>query len=189
MNTPSDTDPFDVVETTVEDVHAAIDAGELTVRSLVDRYLERIEEYDDDLNSILTVNADARNRADRLDAQYEADGFVGPLHGIPTVLKDNKDTHDMPTTAGSVALEESVPSADAFVVERLREAGCVVVAKANLQEFAFGVDTISSLGGETRNAYALDRRPSGSSGGTAAAVAANLGTVGTGSDSGRPGDW
>ena len=182
MSTPPDTGSFDVVEATVDDIHAAIETGELTVRALVDRYLERIERYDGRLNAILTVNDDARRRAERLDARFETDGFVGPLHGVPVVLKDNKDTCDMPTTAGSRALAESVPSRDAHVVERLRDAGCVVLAKANLQEFAYGVDTISSLGGETRNAYALNRRPSGSSGGTAAAIAANLGTIGTGTD-------
>ena len=182
MSPTNDTDSFDLLEATVDDVHAAMDAGELTAEALVDRYLARIDEYDGDLNSILTVNDDARGRAKRLDSRFETDGFVGPLHGIPIVLKDNQDTHDMPTTAGSRALAESTPSEDAFLVERLRDAGGIVLAKANLQEFSFGVDTISSLGGETRNAYALDRRPSGSSGGTAAAIAANLGTIGTGSD-------
>ena len=178
----TDADRFDPLETTVEEIHAAIEAGETTAESLVEGYLSRIAAYDDDLNAILTVNPDARERARRLDAQFEDGGFVGPLHGVPVVLKDNKDTDDMPTTAGCAALAESVPPRDAFVVEQLREAGAVMLAKANLQEFAFGVDTISSLGGETRNAYALDHRPSGSSGGTAAAVAANLGTLGTGSD-------
>jgi Asp-tRNA(Asn)/Glu-tRNA(Gln) amidotransferase A subunit family amidase len=178
----TDTDSFDLVEATVGDVHAAIEAGELTGETLVDRYLTRIDEYDDELNAILTVNDDARRRARRLDARFETDGFVGPLHGVPILLKDNQDTGDVPTTAGSQALSESVPSDDAFLVERLRDAGGVILAKTNLQEFSFGVDTISSLGGATRNAYALDRRPSGSSGGTAAAIAANLGLIGTGSD-------
>ncbi|WP_458189666.1 amidase [Haladaptatus sp. NG-WS-4] len=178
----TDNESFDVVEVTVDEIHAAIEAGDVTAEALVERYLDRIDAYDDALHSILTVNPDARQRAKRLDSRFETDGFVGPLHGVPIVLKDNQDTHDMPTTAGSQALVESVPTADAFVVEQLRDAGGVVLAKANLQEFSYGVDTISSLGGETRNAYALDRRPSGSSGGTAAAIAANLGTVGTGSD-------
>ena len=173
---------FDSLETTVEEVHAAFEAGELSAGSLVERYLTRIEAYDDDLNSVLTVNPDARERARELDEAFAADGFVGPLHGVPVVLKDNKDTGDMPTTAGCAALAESVPPGDAFVVERLREAGAVILAKANLQEFAFGVDTISSLGGATKNAYSLEHRPSGSSGGTAAAIAANLGAIGTGSD-------
>lgn len=173
---------FDLVEATVTDVHTAFKTGELTAATLVDRYLGRIEAYDDELNAILTVNDAARERAERLDERFTADGLVGPLHGVPVILKDNKNTHDMPTTAGSTALAESVPDEDAFVVDRFRAAGGVILAKANLQEFAFGVDTISSLGGATRNAYDLSRRPSGSSGGSAAAIAANLGAIGTGSD-------
>lgn len=182
MSTATDTNSFDIIDATVDSIHAAIEAGELTTASLVDRYLARIDEYDDNLNSLLTVNDNARQQAEELDSHFETDGFVGSLHGVPIILKDNQDTHDMPTTAGSQALAESVPSQDAFLVEQLRNAGGVILAKANLQELSYGVDTISSLGGETRNAYALDRRPSGSSGGTAAAIAANLGTVGTGSD-------
>ncbi|MFB6303326.1 MAG: amidase family protein [Haloferacaceae archaeon] len=179
---PSAADPFDVVEATVADIHDAVSDGRVTAEALVDRSLARIGAYDDDLNAILTTNDAARERARRLDARFERDGFVGPLHGVPTVLKDNQDTADMPTTAGAAALAGATPSRDAVVVERLRDAGAVVVAKANLQELSFGVDTISSLGGTTRNAYDLDRRPSGSSGGTAAAVAANLAVVGTGTD-------
>ncbi len=175
-------DSFDVIDATVREIHAAFEAGELTATALVDRYFERIDAYDDDLNAILTTNPAACDRATELDKTFEADGFVGPLHGIPILLKDNQATHDLPTTAGSVALDGEVPERDAAVVERLREAGGIVLAKANLQEFSFGVDTVSSLGGETWNPYALDRRPSGSSGGTASAIAANLGTIGTGSD-------
>jgi len=182
MGSTSDTDSFDVLEATVEDIHAAIEAGELTAAELVDRYRARIDEYDDDLNAVLTLNDGARERARELDAEFEESGFVGPLHGVPILLKDNQDTHDMPTTAGSAALAESRPDDDAFLVRQLRAAGGVILGKTNLQEFSYGVDTISSLGGETRNAYDRDRRPSGSSGGTAAAVAANLGAVGTGSD-------
>jgi len=182
MDEPGKEGSFDPLEATVEEVHAAMEAGETSAESLLERYLSRIDAYDDELNAILTVNPGARERARELDEAFEADGFVGPLHGVPVVLKDNKDTGDMPTTAGCVALAESVPPGDAFVVEQLRDAGAVILAKANLQEFAFGVDTISSLGGETHNAYALDHRPSGSSGGTAAAIAANLGAIGTGSD-------
>lgn len=179
---PSSADSFDTIETTISDIHAAISKGRTTAAALVERYLARIDAYDGDLNAVLTVNEAARRRARNLDAQFERDGFVGPLHGVPVILKDNQDTHDMPTTAGSVALAESVPPRDAFIVEQIREAGAVVIAKANLQELSFGVDTISSLGGATRNAYDLGRRPSGSSGGTAAAVAANLAAIGTGSD-------
>jgi Asp-tRNA(Asn)/Glu-tRNA(Gln) amidotransferase A subunit family amidase len=181
MTQPASTQ-FDPIEATVAEIHEAMTDDRLTAETLVEIYLSRIDEYDDELNAILTLNDDARARARRLDDRFETDGFVGPLHGVPIVLKDNHDTHDMPTTAGSTALSDVRPSRDAAVVERLREAGGVVVAKANLQELSFGVDTISSLGGATRNAYDLGRRPSGSSGGTAAAIAANLGAVGTGTD-------
>lgn len=176
------THSFDLLEATVADIHAAMTDGRVSAEELVDAYLDRIDAYDGELNAILTLNDDARERARDLDTTLETDGFVGPLHGIPTILKDNQNTHDMPTTAGSVPLADSRPSEDAFVVSRLRDAGAIVLAKANLQELSFGVDSISSLGGETRNAYDLDRRPSGSSGGTAAAVAANLGAIGTGTD-------
>ncbi len=182
MTTPSDSGTFEFLEATVAEIHSAMEAGETTTRELVDRALDRIEAYDAELNAILTVNDDARDRAAELDTHFDSEGLIGPLHGIPTILKDNQDTHDMPTTAGAQALAESRPTKDAHIVKRLRDAGAVIVAKANLQELSFGVDTISSLGGETRNAYALDHRPSGSSGGTAAAIAANLATVGTGSD-------
>lgn len=179
---PCSLNSFDPLETTVAEIHGAMMDGHATAEALVDWYLARIDAYDDDLNAILTVNDGARHRARDLDAHFEREGFVGPLHGVPIVLKDNQDTHDLPTTAGSVALKESTPSRDAFVVEQLRAAGGVVLAKANLQELSFGVDTISSLGGATRNAYDLGRRPSGSSGGTAAAITANLGAIGTGTD-------
>lgn len=180
MATPPD--EFDLLEATIAEVHAAMADGTVTAEGLVDRYRARIEAYDVDLNAVLTLNEDARDRARRLDDRFERDGLVGPLHGIPLLVKDNQNTHDMPTTAGSVALADSRPTEDAFVVRRLRDAGAVVVGKTNLQELSFGVDTISSLGGATRNPYDLDRRPAGSSGGTAAAIAANLATVGTGSD-------
>ena len=179
---PPNARPFDPAEATVSEIHDAYETGETTAEAVADAHLARIDDHDDELNAILAVNRDARDRARELDAAFDRDGFVGPLHGIPIVLKDNQDTRDMPTTAGSTALAESRPTRDAFVVRQLREAGAVVLAKANLQELSFGVDTVSSLGGATRNAYALDRRPSGSSGGTAAAVAASLAAVGTGTD-------
>ena len=181
MTAPT-THAFDPVETTVADVHDAMADGRLTAAVLVDSYLARIDAYDENLHAILRVNDGARERARTLDDRFEREGFVGPLHGVPIVLKDNQDTHDMPTTAGSTALAESTPQRDAFVVEQLRDAGGIILAKANLQELSFGVDTISSLGGATRNAYDTDRRPAGSSGGTAVAIAANLGTIGTGTD-------
>jgi len=173
---------FDPIEATVADVRAAVAAGDVTATGLVDRYRERIDAHDGDLNAVLTHNDAARERAAELDARHEESGPVGPLHGVPLVLKDNQETADMPTTVGSAPLAGLRTGRDATVVERLRRAGAVVLAKTNLQELAYGVDTISSLGGATRNAYDTGRRPSGSSGGTAVAVAANLAVAGTGSD-------
>ncbi|MEF8800036.1 MAG: amidase family protein [Halolamina sp.] len=179
MSTPAE---FDVREATVAEIHDAIAGGDCTAVDLVESYRARIAAYDDELNAVLTLNGDAHERADHLDERFAEEGFTGSLHGVPLLLKDNQDTADMPTTAGSAALADCIPEEDAFVVEQLREAGAVVLGKANLQELSFGVDTISSLGGATRNAYDRARRPSGSSGGTASAIAANLAAVGTGSD-------
>ena len=173
---------FELAETTIAEVHAAFAETTLTAEGLVEAFLDRIDRYDDALNAVITVNEAATDRARELDARFASDGLTGPLHGIPVAIKDNHDTADMPTTAGSVRFAEFVPASDAAVVEHLREAGAVIIAKTNLQELSFGVDSVSSLGGETHNPYALDRRPSGSSGGTAAAVASTLAVVGTGTD-------
>lgn len=181
MSVPPD-NSFTVIETTIQEIHEAMQDGKITATALIERYRERIEAFDEELNAILQINGAASERARELDSHFDTHGFVGPLHGVPLILKDNHDTHDFPTTAGAAALAESRPSRDAFVVTQLREAGAIVLAKANLHELAYGVDTISSLGGVTRNAYDLQHRPSGSSGGTAAAIAANLGTIGTGTD-------
>ena len=182
MYDPTTDGGFDVTETDIAGIHAAFESSALTAERLTAAYVARIDEYDDTLDAVLTLNEDAEERARELDRRFEAAGFVGPLHGIPTLVKDNHDTADMPTTAGAVALEGTTPARDAFVVERLRDAGAVILGKANLQELSFGVDTVSSLGGATRNPYDTDRRPSGSSGGTAVAVASNLAAIGTGTD-------
>ena len=175
--------PFVLEETTIADIHGAFGAGTLTCRQLVAAYLARIEAYDDDgsaLNAIITVNPRALETADEMDARRSAEpSGVGLLHCVPVVLKDNYDTADLPTTGGSVTLADSVPVDDAFVVERLRAAGALILAKANLTELARGGTTVSSLGGQTRNPYDLTRTPGGSSGGTGAAIAASFATIGT----------
>ena len=173
---------FDLIEATIADAHAAMKRSELTAEGLTRRYLDRIAEYDTELNAILHVNENALERASELDEALSDSGLVGPLHGIPVVLKDNYDTGDMPTTAGSKTLEGSTPPDDAFLVKQLRGAGGIMIAKANMHEFAYGWETISSLGGQTHNPYDTSRVPGGSSGGTAAAIAANIGLIGTGSD-------
>jgi len=181
---------FGVIEATIADIHAAMNAGELTAQDLVQLYLDRIDAYDKDgpaLNAIITINPNAMARARELDSIFAASGRVGPLHGIPMIVKDNYDTHDLPTTAGSLSLAGSIPPDDAFQVRRIREAGAIVLAKSNMAEFAFSpYETVGSmLPGYTRNPYALNRVTAGSSGGTAAAVAANYGAVGLGTDTGN----
>jgi len=175
---------FKLLEATVPDVHRAMQRGQVTALELVERYLARIETYDESLAAILNKNPAARGRAKQLDRVRSQSGMVGPLHGIPVIVKDNYDTGDIPTTAGSESLAGSKPGNDAFLVERIREAGGIVLAKSNLHEFAYGYTTVSSLGGQTYNPYDLKRVPGGSSGGSAAAMAANLGMVATGSDTG-----
>ncbi|MEX0891309.1 MAG: amidase family protein [Gemmatimonadota bacterium] len=182
---------FDVVEATIAEIHAAFRSGELTARALVESYQARIEAYDRAgpyLNALTSLNPAALARADSLDAVFARTGsFVGPLHGIPLIVKDNYDTHDLPTTAGSRVLAGSIPPDDATMVRLLRQAGAIVLAKSAMAEFAFSpVETVGSAHpGYTFNPYALNRVPAGSSGGTAAAVAANLGVAGLGTDTGN----
>ena len=174
---------FQLEEATVSEINKAFDAGALTSEQLIELYLNRIDTYDDSLNSIITVNPDALELARALDLERQTTGPRSPLHGIPVILKDNYDTFDMPTTAGSIVLKDSIPPDDAFTVKQFRDAGAVIFAKANMSEFASGVPG-GSLVGLTSNPYNLNRSPSGSSGGTGAAIAANFGVIGTGSDTG-----
>lgn len=180
---------FVVEEATISEIHEAMADGRLTAEELTRHYLDRIAAYDRDgpsINSLISVSDAALTRARELDAAFAEDGLTGPLHGIPVIVKDNYDTYDLPTTNGILALKHSVPPDDAFHVARLREAGAIVLAKANLAEFATsGAYSVSSvLPGFSRNPYDTRRVTAGSSGGTAAAVAANLGTVGLGTDTG-----
>jgi len=187
--------PFNLLEATIESIHAAYRSGELTSRQLVQLYLNRIEAYDQKgpkLNAIITVNPQALEEADRLDAAYKSPGFVGPLHGIPVIIKDQIDTEGMPTTLGSVLLKDYYPDREAFVVQKLKEAGAIILAKATLGEWGGG-DTHGSLFGSTRNPYALDRTAGGSSGGSGASISANFATVGVGQEGyaslRRPATW
>ena len=179
-----------VEETTIANIEAAFKAHRYTCHALVQRYLDRINAYDKRgpaINSLILVNPQAIAIADSLDKRYAASGPVGDLHCIPMIVKDNYETHDMQTTGGSLALKGWIPAQDATMVHRIREAGAIVLAKSNMAEWAFTpYETVSSiLPGYTRNPYALDRVTAGSSGGTAASVAANLGEVGLGTDTGN----
>ncbi len=176
---------FDVMEASIAEIAAALDAGEVTSRELVAGYLARIEAYDQRgpaLNAMVVISPNAFADADALDAERAAGLVRGPLHGVPVVLKDNYDTADMPTSAGVIGLATSVPPDDAFQVRLLREAGAILLGKTNMHELARGITTMSSIAGQTRNPYDPTRNPGGSSGGTGAAVAASFGAVGMGSD-------
>ena len=178
---------FHLVEASITDIHAAMQAGTLTCHSLVRQYLDRIEAYDKQgpaVNSIIYINPRALEEADAMDHEFKSTNKLKPLGCIPIVLKDNFETAGMPTTAGSVLLKGLQPTKNGFAVTRLRENGALILGKANLQEFASGGISVSSLGGQTRNPYDLTRTPGGSSGGTGAAVAANFAATGTGSDTG-----
>ena len=178
--------PLDVTAATIGELNEAFDAGTLTAERLVELYLARIEAYDEKgpkLNAVITLNPKALETARALDAERAADGTRSRLHGIPVVLKDNIDTADLPTTAGSILLKGSIPPDDAFIVQQLREAGAIVLAKVNMSEFASG-GALSSLGGPTRNPHDPARSPAGSSGGTGAAIAAAYAQFGLGTDTG-----
>jgi len=181
--------PFRLPETTIAQIHAAFRDGSLTCRSLVEQYLRRIEADDKHgakLNAIVMVNPDALKAADDLDRRYRQSGPVGRMHCVPVLVKDNYETIDMPTTAGSLSLKGMMTGKDAFVVKRLRDAGAVMLAKSNMAEFAFSpVETVNSiLPGYTRNPYDTSRVTAGSSGGSAAALAANFAAIALASDTG-----
>jgi amidase len=189
---------------TIADINAAYATGKLSSAKVVDAYLKRIEAFDKKgptINAVITLNPHAMAEAKALDAERKAGKVRGPLHGIPIVLKDNYDTFDLPTTAGSQLLEGSIPPDDAFVVKKLREAGAIILAKVNLSEFAGSGGSVSgapeeiaklgrvpngssSAGGQTKNPHDLLRGPAGSSGGTGASIAAVFAQFGLGTDTG-----
>lgn len=188
--------PFRVVETSIDDVHTAYKSASLTAHQLVQAYLDRIASYDKNgptINCIITINPRALEEADALDAAFTRTGkFVGPMHGIPIVVKDEIDTAGMPTTQGTLVFKDYRPTKDAFVVEQLRKAGAIILGKTTLSEFAGG-DTYGSMFGVTRNPYDLERTVGGSSGGSGAALAANFSTLAIGEETSasirRPGAW
>ena len=187
--------PFNILETTIDEVGRAYQSGQLTARQLVQLYLDRIEAYDKKgptINAIITVNPRALEEANRLDAALKTSRFVSPLHGVPIIIKDQADVKGMPTTLGSVLFKHYYPDRDAFVVEKLKNAGAIILAKATLGELGGG-DTHGSLFGSTRNPYDLSRTVGGSSGGSGASVAANYATVAVGQEGlasiRRPSTW
>src|SRR5882672_7058923 len=186
---------FQVVETTIDDIHAAMRSRRLTARELVQAYFERIVAFDKQgpaLNCIINLNPKALEEADRLDAAFKRSGMMGPLHGIPVLVKDEIDTAGMPTTLGTVVFKDYLPVRDAFAIERLRKAGAIILGKTTLSEYAAG-DTFGSMFGVSRNPYDLERTVGGSSGGSGCATSANFSTVAVGEETfasiRRPGGW
>lgn len=182
---PQPTSGIEVTEASIAELQAALAGGKVTSRQLVAAYRARIAAYDQAgpaLNSIVTLNPAAMAEADALDRERAAKGPRGPLHGIPVLVKDNFDTKGMPTSGGALALATLQPAEDAFQVARLRAAGAIILGKTAMHELAYGITTVSSLTGQSRNPYDLRRSPGGSSGGTGAALAASFAAAGMGSD-------
>src|SRR3989441_1656927 len=186
---------FQVVETTIDDIHAAMKSGKLTARQLVQSYLDRINAFDKKgpaINCIITLNPYALEEADRLDADYKRSGMAGALHGIPILVKDEIDTAGMPTTLGTLVFKDYRPTRDAFPIEQLKKSGAIILGKTTLSEYAAG-DTFGSMFGVSRNPYDLERTVGGSSGGSGCATTANFSTVAIGEETlasiRRPGGW
>src|ERR1700730_13476157 len=191
----SQTKPFHLEEASVQDIQDAYKSVRLTAHQLVQLYLNRIEAYDKkgpSLNTIITINSQALQEADRRDAAFKTSGLTGPLHGIPIVLKDQMDAKGMPTTLGSILFKNYYPDRDSFVAERLKKAGAIILAKTTLGELGGG-DTHGSLFGSTRNPYGLDRTAGGSSRGSGGALSANSATIAVGEEGlasiRRPSTW
>lgn len=186
---------FTLLETTVAAIHAAFEAGELTATQLVEMYLARIAAFDKsgpEINSVITISPTAIADAQALDGAFSAGGLSGPLHGIPVLIKDQVDTVGMPTTMGSVLFKDYYPDRDAFVIEKLKTAGAIILGKVTLGEMGGG-DTHGTLFGSTRNPYDLERTAGGSSGGSGAAASANFATLTVGQEGyasiRRPSAW
>jgi Asp-tRNA(Asn)/Glu-tRNA(Gln) amidotransferase A subunit family amidase len=179
---------FEITETTIAETQQALREHRVSCHQIVDGYLSRIRAYDQTtrLNSLVVLNPNALAEADKFDAEFKLTRTITGLQCIAVIVKDNYDTKDLQTTGGSLAMKGFVPSTDAFMVRRLRDAGAIILAKSNMAEWAFSpYETASSIAGITRNPYNLEVVPAGSSGGTAAAVAANFGAVGLGTDTGN----
>ena len=177
-----------LVEATIADIQGVIQSGEATCEDVVTGYIERIQKYDQarGVNAITVINPKAVERAREADRAFQDGEALPDLFCTPLLIKDNFDTHDMVTTGGSIALKDSYPPDDAFMIRKLREAGAIVLAKTNMAEWAFSPrQTVSSSFGRTANAYDINFVPAGSSGGTASGVAASMGIAGMGSDTGN----
>ena len=175
-----------VTELTIAKIHAAYKKGKFTSQQLVAAYLDRINQFDKQINAISTINPNALAIAKALDEEYKKTKVLRPLHGIPIIVKDNINTKGLATTAGALALKDFAPDADAFVIDKLVKAGAIIIAKSNMAEWAFTPwHSFSSTHGATLNPYNLEHVPAGSSGGTGASIASNFATIGLGTDTGN----
>lgn len=174
------TSQFDAREATISSIHTALFTRQNTCRDVVSSFLARIEIHNPAINAIISLNPGALDDADQHDQALSCDNVTGSLFCIPILLKDNFDFAGIPTTAGSAALNSSIPLEDAPSVTALRNAGAIILGKTNLHELALEGLSVSSLGGQTVNPYDLNRTPGGSSGGTGAAIAASFAVFGTG---------
>ena len=176
---------FDIMEATIDGIHSAFVAGELTCTELVRGYRERIESYDRQgpaIHAVQTLNPQVLADAERLDAAFASSGLVGPLHCIPVLVKDQVEVAGMPTTYGSALFQDFIPERDGTIVTKIKDAGAIILGKSTMGEFASGY--AGSAFGICRNVYALDRNPSGSSCGSGIAMAANFATIAIGEDTG-----
>lgn len=178
---------IDLMDASISDLTKAMEKGEVTAKELVQMYIDRINAYDKslDLNSIIMINPKALEQAEELDKERAAGKVRGSLHGIPIIVKDNYDVEGLPTSAGCLALKDSIAPDDSYAVKKLKEEGAIILAKANMSEFASsGANSRSTLGGVVHNSYDTERTAAGSSGGTAVAITANFATAGLGTDTG-----
>ncbi len=185
-NSQKEMNKINLAELSITEIHKAYAQGNYNSQQLVSTYIDRIKKYNAELNAITLINPEAIIIAKALDEEYEKTRKLRPLHGIPLIVKDNFNTKGLYTTGGSLALKDFIPEENAFIIEKLVDAGAIIIAKSNMAEWAFSpMHTESSTAGTTHNPYNINYVPAGSSGGTAAAVAANLGTIGVGTDTGN----
>ena len=183
---PKEVKNIDIKEITIADIHKAFEKGDYNSQLLISAYLKQIELYDAKINAITVLNPDAIEIAKKLDEEYQKTRILRPLHGIPLIVKDNINTKGLPTTGGSIALQDFIPNKNAFIIDKLVKAGAIIIAKSNMAEWAFSAKhTESSTHGTTRNPYNLNFVPAGSSGGTASALATNFAAIGLGTDTGN----
>lgn len=172
---------------TIPDIQQAYRSGDMTITQVTDIFLKRIEKLNPVLNAVISVNPDAIKVAEEQDTLLRNDADLGPLFGIPLLIKDNIETRELPTTAGSLALADNMTNRDAVVISQLRTAGAIILAKTNLSEWAYfrsnkGLSGWSAMGGQTRNPHDQTRSPGGSSSGSGAGIAAGLAVAALGTE-------